>query len=131
MQEFRGLVTECFSEMLIYYIVIISFIYISIYISMLCISFYYFCLSLYYICLDESVEFYFEGVSARQAAPRLFCDICDQFDLHDTEECPKQVCGPTYSSINPFFIDLFILVHISLLAFSSSFCELQKPVLSK
>jgi len=23
-------------------------------------------------------------------APRLFCDICDVFDLHDTEECPKQ-----------------------------------------
>ena len=24
------------------------------------------------------------------AAPRLFCDICDMFDLHDTEDCPKQ-----------------------------------------
>jgi len=23
-------------------------------------------------------------------APRLYCDICDCFDLHDTEECPKQ-----------------------------------------
>jgi CAP-Gly domain-containing linker protein 1 len=23
-------------------------------------------------------------------APRLFCDICDEFDLHDTEDCPKQ-----------------------------------------
>ncbi|KAI0220683.1 CAP-Gly domain-containing linker protein 1 [Lamellibrachia satsuma] len=23
-------------------------------------------------------------------APRLFCDICDVFDLHDTEDCPKQ-----------------------------------------
>ena len=23
-------------------------------------------------------------------APRLYCDICDQFDLHDTDECPKQ-----------------------------------------
>lgn len=23
-------------------------------------------------------------------APRLFCDICDEFDLHDTDDCPKQ-----------------------------------------
>jgi CAP-Gly domain-containing linker protein 1 len=23
-------------------------------------------------------------------APRLFCDICDEFDLHDTEDCPQQ-----------------------------------------
>lgn len=22
--------------------------------------------------------------------PRLFCDICDCFDLHDTEDCPTQ-----------------------------------------
>ena len=43
------------------------------------------------VFLDESIEFYFNGVSARQAAPRLFCDICDEFDLHDTEDCPKQV----------------------------------------
>ena len=21
---------------------------------------------------------------------RLFCDICDMFDLHDTEDCPQQ-----------------------------------------
>lgn len=25
-----------------------------------------------------------------QKAPRLFCDICDEFDLHDTEDCPQQ-----------------------------------------
>ena len=43
------------------------------------------------VFLDESIEFYFNGVSSRQAAPRLFCDICDEFDLHDTEDCPKQV----------------------------------------
>lgn len=24
------------------------------------------------------------------AAPRMFCDICDQFDLHETEDCPRQ-----------------------------------------
>jgi|LakMenEpi03Aug12_release.lakeMendotaPanAssembly.Ray.scaffolds.fasta_scaffold534665_1 hypothetical protein len=41
-------------------------------------------------CADES-EFIFNGVSSRQTAPRLFCDICDEFDLHDTEDCPKQV----------------------------------------
>jgi CAP-Gly domain-containing linker protein 1 len=23
-------------------------------------------------------------------APRVFCDICDMFDLHDTEDCPRQ-----------------------------------------
>lgn len=23
-------------------------------------------------------------------APRLYCDICDCFDAHDTEDCPKQ-----------------------------------------
>jgi CAP-Gly domain-containing linker protein 1 len=40
--------------------------------------------------LDESVDFIFNGVSARAVPPRLFCDICDEFDLHDTEDCPTQ-----------------------------------------
>lgn len=26
----------------------------------------------------------------RKPAPRLFCDICDVFDQHDTEDCPVQ-----------------------------------------
>lgn len=26
----------------------------------------------------------------RMAVPRMFCDICDQFDLHETEDCPRQ-----------------------------------------
>jgi len=26
----------------------------------------------------------------RRVAPRLFCDICDMFDLHDTDDCPVQ-----------------------------------------
>ncbi|EDO33601.1 predicted protein, partial [Nematostella vectensis] len=26
--------------------------------------------------------------------PRLFCDICDEFDLHDTDDCPTQCSGP-------------------------------------
>jgi CAP-Gly domain-containing linker protein 1 len=30
-----------------------------------------------------------EGV-AQLPPPRLFCDICDQFDLHDTDDCPLQ-----------------------------------------
>ncbi|XP_067684730.1 CAP-Gly domain-containing linker protein 1-like isoform X2 [Haliotis asinina] len=28
--------------------------------------------------------------SRPRSAPRLFCDICDMFDLHDTDDCPKQ-----------------------------------------
>ncbi|XP_064651495.1 CAP-Gly domain-containing linker protein 1-like isoform X19 [Lineus longissimus] len=31
-----------------------------------------------------------ESPPLRHSAPRLFCDICDVFDLHDTEDCPKQ-----------------------------------------
>uniref|UniRef100_A0A2C9JI90 CLIP1 zinc knuckle domain-containing protein n=1 Tax=Biomphalaria glabrata TaxID=6526 RepID=A0A2C9JI90_BIOGL len=31
-----------------------------------------------------------ETPSRARAPPRLFCDICDVFDLHDTEDCPKQ-----------------------------------------
>eukprot|EP00096_Caligus_rogercresseyi_P007482 TRINITY_DN25350_c0_g1_i1.p1 TRINITY_DN25350_c0_g1~~TRINITY_DN25350_c0_g1_i1.p1 ORF type:complete len:766 (-),score=284.38 TRINITY_DN25350_c0_g1_i1:94-2391(-) len=30
------------------------------------------------------------GIDSHQVPPRLFCDICDQFDLHDTEDCPTQ-----------------------------------------
>ena len=26
----------------------------------------------------------------RLVAPRLFCDICDVFDAHDTDDCPQQ-----------------------------------------
>ncbi|XP_068609022.1 CAP-Gly domain-containing linker protein 1 [Brachionichthys hirsutus] len=37
-----------------------------------------------------------EGVSKREkkATPRLYCDICDCFDLHDTEDCPTQAQSP-------------------------------------
>ncbi|XP_037547707.1 CAP-Gly domain-containing linker protein 1 [Nematolebias whitei] len=37
-----------------------------------------------------------EGVLKRdkKATPRLFCDICDCFDLHDTEDCPTQAQSP-------------------------------------
>jgi hypothetical protein len=27
--------------------------------------------------------------------PRLFCDICDRFDVHDTEDCPTQAAAST------------------------------------
>ncbi|KAG7280137.1 hypothetical protein CRUP_003764 [Coryphaenoides rupestris] len=37
-----------------------------------------------------------EGLSKREkkAPPRMFCDICDCFDLHDTEDCPTQAQSP-------------------------------------
>nr|XP_040053278.1 CAP-Gly domain-containing linker protein 1 isoform X2 [Gasterosteus aculeatus aculeatus] len=38
-----------------------------------------------------------EGASKqaeKKATPRLFCDICDRFDLHDTEDCPTQAQSP-------------------------------------
>ncbi|CAL1539261.1 unnamed protein product [Lymnaea stagnalis] len=31
-----------------------------------------------------------ETPTRSRAPPRLFCDICDVFDLHDTDDCPKQ-----------------------------------------
>ncbi|CAL8326873.1 unnamed protein product [Boreogadus saida] len=36
------------------------------------------------------------GLSKRETKPppRLFCDICDCFDLHDTEDCPTQAQSP-------------------------------------
>lgn len=35
----------------------------------------------------------------RKPAPRLFCDICDIFDAHDTEDCPVQSGGsPTHAA---------------------------------
>lgn len=27
---------------------------------------------------------------SRLLAPRMFCDICDMFDLHETDDCPRQ-----------------------------------------
>lgn len=36
----------------------------------------------------------FKLASAVKPAPRLFCDICDEFDLHDTEDCPQQSSMP-------------------------------------
>ena len=30
------------------------------------------------------------GIKPNMVAPRVFCDICDMFDLHETEDCPRQ-----------------------------------------
>ena len=49
------------------------------------------CALIFNFCLDETSEFIFNGVSSRAVPPRMFCDICDQFDLHETEDCPTQV----------------------------------------
>lgn len=27
---------------------------------------------------------------SKQPAPRMYCDICEEFDLHETEDCPTQ-----------------------------------------
>jgi len=50
-------------------------------------------------------------VPVRKVAPRLFCDICDMFDLHDTDDCPVQASSsspmpanyqPSHSSSRPY-----------------------------
>ncbi|XP_041916383.1 CAP-Gly domain-containing linker protein 1 isoform X1 [Alosa sapidissima] len=35
-----------------------------------------------------------ERKSKKKAPPRVFCDICDCFDQHDTEDCPTQAQSP-------------------------------------
>lgn len=35
------------------------------------------------------------AIKTAVVAPRLFCDICDVFDLHDTEDCPRQASSGT------------------------------------
>ncbi|XP_037536957.1 CAP-Gly domain-containing linker protein 1 isoform X3 [Nematolebias whitei] len=43
--------------------------------------------------LDNSDGFENQPVK-KKPPPRLFCDICDCFDLHDTEDCPTQTQIP-------------------------------------
>ncbi|XP_040013040.1 CAP-Gly domain-containing linker protein 1 isoform X2 [Xiphias gladius] len=45
---------------------------------------------------NDGTDGFDEGASKREkkATPRLFCDICDRFDLHDTEDCPTQAQSP-------------------------------------
>lgn len=38
----------------------------------------------------EADDYSKSTLDKRAATLRTFCDICDQFDLHDTEECPMQ-----------------------------------------
>ena len=48
-------------------------------------------------------EYMFNGASraAVAVAPRLFCDICDAFDLHDTEDCPTQAMPDPEEEVLP------------------------------
>ncbi|XP_046474834.1 CAP-Gly domain-containing linker protein 1 isoform X1 [Neodiprion pinetum] len=39
---------------------------------------------------SEADDYNLISINSRMAAPRMYCDICDQFDLHDTEDCPRQ-----------------------------------------
>ncbi|XP_030079254.1 restin homolog isoform X9 [Drosophila hydei] len=40
--------------------------------------------------IDFTKPYAFEMLNKRKPAPRLFCDICDEFDKHETEDCPLQ-----------------------------------------
>ena len=40
------------------------------------------------------------GIDTSKVAPRLFCDICDEFDLHDTEDCPTQAMEAAVEDTN-------------------------------
>ncbi|KAG7198920.1 hypothetical protein KM043_015737 [Ampulex compressa] len=39
---------------------------------------------------DEADDYSRVTLEKRATAPRMFCDICDCFDLHETEDCPRQ-----------------------------------------
>ncbi|XP_015175088.1 PREDICTED: restin homolog isoform X3 [Polistes dominula] len=39
---------------------------------------------------NEADDYNRTTLDKRNKAPRMFCDICDQFDLHETEDCPRQ-----------------------------------------
>uniref|UniRef100_A0A8C7F3S8 CAP-Gly domain containing linker protein 1 n=1 Tax=Oncorhynchus kisutch TaxID=8019 RepID=A0A8C7F3S8_ONCKI len=43
---------------------------------------------------NNASDSYNKGPSKKKVPPRLFCDICDCFDLHDTEDCPTQMQMP-------------------------------------
>ncbi|BFF96378.1 restin homolog [Drosophila madeirensis] len=40
--------------------------------------------------MDFTKPHAFDMLTKRKPAPRLFCDICDEFDKHETEDCPLQ-----------------------------------------
>lgn len=39
---------------------------------------------------NEAEDYTRSTLDKRTATPRMFCDICDRFDLHETEDCPRQ-----------------------------------------
>ncbi|XP_058800025.1 CAP-Gly domain-containing linker protein 2 isoform X2 [Phymastichus coffea] len=39
---------------------------------------------------QEADDYNLKMIQKKNLPPRMFCDICDQFDLHETEDCPKQ-----------------------------------------
>ncbi|XP_039218484.1 CAP-Gly domain-containing linker protein 1 isoform X16 [Crotalus tigris] len=43
---------------------------------------------------EEVINYDSEGDNQVKRKPRLFCDICDCFDLHETEDCPTQAQAP-------------------------------------
>ncbi|XP_025018840.1 CAP-Gly domain-containing linker protein 1 isoform X13 [Python bivittatus] len=43
---------------------------------------------------EEAINYDSEEDNQVKKKPRLFCDICDCFDLHDTEDCPTQAQAP-------------------------------------
>ncbi|XP_013923294.1 CAP-Gly domain-containing linker protein 1-like [Pantherophis guttatus] len=43
---------------------------------------------------EEVINYDSEEDNQVKRKPRLFCDICDCFDLHDTEDCPTQAQAP-------------------------------------
>lgn len=47
---------------------------------------------------NEAEDYTRSTLDKRAAAPRMFCDICDQFDLHETEDCPRQAQDFTEST---------------------------------
>lgn len=44
----------------------------------------------YFATQDELAKKGEDEEETKTAPPRVFCDICDAFDVHDTEDCPLQ-----------------------------------------
>jgi len=42
-----------------------------------------------YVC-NCTLYVHSESIPCLRVAPRMFCDICDVFDAHETEDCPQQ-----------------------------------------
>lgn len=51
---------------------------------------------------DSDKKSKYKLVSEMKPVPRLFCDICDEFDLHNTDDCPQQSqpANPNYPDPN-------------------------------